>query len=158
MRKRRGEPSVWAKGAVSLGVVEKGLSRQLTQHLEHTHVTQIHLGVHRRRCALYLMSGFRRGLRRCAVRLRSIRISDAGDYVFETLTPAERNQLIALFTRAIERDANDAVAFHYRGFVYASTDEQERAIADYSKAIEIDPMYVAAWRSASHRVAQDRTM
>ena len=71
----------------------------------------------------------------------------AFDDAFETLGPNQRNQVVALFTRAIERGANDAVVFNGRGFVYASTDDQERAIADYSKAIEIDPMYVDAYVS-----------
>jgi tetratricopeptide (TPR) repeat protein len=66
------------------------------------------------------------------------------DYVFDTLKPTEHSEVVALFTKAIEHNAKDAIAYYDRGLAYAAVDKRERAIEDYSKAIEIDPMYVDA--------------
>jgi tetratricopeptide (TPR) repeat protein len=78
------------------------------------------------------------------------------DYVFDTLKPTEHSQVVALFTKAIERNAKDAVAYYDRGLAYAAVDERELAIADYSKAIEIDPMYVDAYIARGKAYSSER--
>jgi len=40
-----------------------------------------------------------------------------------------------------------AIVYHRRGTAYASKNEYDHAIADYTKAIEIDPTYVNAYNS-----------
>jgi tetratricopeptide (TPR) repeat protein len=37
-----------------------------------------------------------------------------------------------------------AIAYHRRGTAYASKKEYDQAIADYTKALEIDPKYISA--------------
>ena len=80
----------------------------------------------------------------------------AFDYFFDTLKPTEHSQIIALFTRAIDRNAKDAVAYYDRGLTYAAVDEWERAIADYNKAIEIDPKYVDAYIGRGKAYSSER--
>jgi tetratricopeptide (TPR) repeat protein len=55
------------------------------------------------------------------------------------------DEVIAACNRLIERNSNDAVARHSRGLAYAATGENDRAIADFSEAIRIDPGYASAY-------------
>jgi tetratricopeptide (TPR) repeat protein len=41
----------------------------------------------------------------------------------------------------------DAVAWNHRGWAYAGLKQWDKALADYSKAIELDPKYAAAWKT-----------
>jgi len=45
----------------------------------------------------------------------------------------------ASFNRAIELDENFAAAYANRGILYDRTGKYERAVADYRKALELDP-------------------
>jgi tetratricopeptide (TPR) repeat protein len=38
-----------------------------------------------------------------------------------------------------------AIAYHRRGTAYASKKQYDQAIADYTKALEIDPKYISAY-------------
>jgi tetratricopeptide (TPR) repeat protein len=78
---------------------------------------------------------------------------------FFNLNPANRSKFTALVTRAIERDARDAVAYYMRGAMSAGfadagngrisqsdyDNAMQRAISDYNKAIELDPKYIDAY-------------
>jgi len=62
------------------------------------------------------------------------------------------DQQIAGCTKAIESDRaaqapprSLAVAYYNRGYAYDDKEQYERAIADYSRAIELDPSYVKAY-------------
>jgi tetratricopeptide (TPR) repeat protein len=61
---------------------------------------------------------------------------DAGDY------PAA----IVSFTKAIDLDPNNAVAYCNRGMAYQAKSESDEAIADFSKAIGHDPNNVEAYK------------
>ena len=65
---------------------------------------------------------------------------------------------IAQYTKAIEVNATDVLAFFNRGNRYADKVDHDRAIADYTKVIEIDPNYAAAYnnRGASYAAVRDR--
>ncbi len=78
------------------------------------------------------------------------------DYLFDAMKPTEHNQIVSLFTQAIERDAKDAAAHYERGLLYAAVDEPQRAIADYSQAIEIDPAYVEAYVARGKAYSSER--
>jgi len=49
--------------------------------------------------------------------------------------------------QAIERDANNAVFFHNRGFTYRNMGSYEKAIEDYTRAIELNPKNSAAYNN-----------
>jgi tetratricopeptide (TPR) repeat protein len=53
----------------------------------------------------------------------------------------------------IGRDPNDAAAYHNRGEAYALAGNLERAIADYTKTIEIKPDTAAAYDSRGRAYA-----
>jgi len=48
-------------------------------------------------------------------------------------------QAIEDFSKAIELNPNDAVAYYNRGLAYAKLNEHERAIEYYGKAIKLNP-------------------
>ena len=54
---------------------------------------------------------------------------------------------IADFTKAIELDPNDAMAYNSRGGAYGNKGDYDRAVADCSKAIELKPNYSEAYDS-----------
>jgi len=45
----------------------------------------------------------------------------------------------------IQRDPRNAIAYHNRGLAYAAKDDLDRAVADYTKAIELNPNYGPAF-------------
>ncbi len=66
------------------------------------------------------------------------------------------------FARAVELDKDNADVYHHRGQVYLLTDQVAEAVADFSKAVELNPTFPIAYvqklytdyRSATQR--QDR--
>jgi tetratricopeptide (TPR) repeat protein len=65
------------------------------------------------------------------------------DYVL--YAPGQAEQARIILTQRIGRDPADAAAYYVRGLLYAASDERERAIADFTKAIEIDSGYADAY-------------
>jgi tetratricopeptide (TPR) repeat protein len=61
---------------------------------------------------------------------------------------------IAACGRMIALDPNDAVAFNNRGFAYVGKSDYDRAIADYSEAIRLDPKLTAAADAKATLVAK----
>jgi tetratricopeptide (TPR) repeat protein len=59
---------------------------------------------------------------------------------------------IADFTDAIERDGNNAWAFHNRARAHAAKGDYKRAIADYTETIRLNPLDAAAYnnRGSAH--------
>ena len=53
--------------------------------------------------------------------------------------------MIALCTKAIQKDPKSARAFFNRGWAYRMRGEWEKAIADFTRAIELDPKLLAAY-------------
>ena len=49
------------------------------------------------------------------------------------------------YTDAIEIDPEHSAAYNSRGFAYYEWGRYDKAIADYDKAIAIDPNYVSAY-------------
>jgi tetratricopeptide (TPR) repeat protein len=47
----------------------------------------------------------------------------------------------------IQRNPKDVVAYHNRGDAYALKGDIDRAISDYTKAIELDPNYAPAYNN-----------
>jgi len=47
-------------------------------------------------------------------------------------------------TELIRRNPQDAVAFFNRGYIYGELGEFDAAIADFTKAIAIDPLFASA--------------
>jgi tetratricopeptide (TPR) repeat protein len=46
---------------------------------------------------------------------------------------------ISYYTKAIQRDPNEAILYNDRGISYHQLGQYQNAIADYTEAIEIDP-------------------
>ena len=57
----------------------------------------------------------------------------------------EYDLAIAEYTKAIELDPENAVAYNGRGDVYYDKGELALAIADYTQAIKLDPQYAVAY-------------
>jgi tetratricopeptide (TPR) repeat protein len=53
----------------------------------------------------------------------------------------------------IRENSRNADAYFSQGIAYRNKDEHDRAIADYNKAIEIDPKLAAAYRSRGNAYA-----
>jgi tetratricopeptide (TPR) repeat protein len=51
------------------------------------------------------------------------------------------------YTRAIELDPEDAMAYNNRGIAYADLGQYKQAIRDYDRAIELNPEYAAAYNN-----------
>jgi tetratricopeptide (TPR) repeat protein len=66
---------------------------------------------------------------------------DTGD----CLGHKDRAVQIAACSALIQRDPNDAIAYYNRGLAYGAQDDLDRAVADYTKAIEINPNYASAF-------------
>jgi tetratricopeptide (TPR) repeat protein len=68
---------------------------------------------------------------------------------------SDADKAIAACTQIIgkgpEGDKQLVVAYTYRGIAYAAKGDNDRAIADYTKAIEIDPKYVLAHTNRGNR-------
>jgi tetratricopeptide (TPR) repeat protein len=54
----------------------------------------------------------------------------------------------------ILHDPRDAVAFHNRGLAYVAKDDIDRAIADYTRAIELNPNYGPAFEARGRAYAR----
>jgi curved DNA-binding protein CbpA len=54
----------------------------------------------------------------------------------------------------ILHDPRDAVAFHNRGLAYVAKDDIDRAIADYTRAIELNPNYGPAFEARARAYAR----
>jgi tetratricopeptide (TPR) repeat protein len=50
----------------------------------------------------------------------------------------------------IQRNPKDVVVYHNRGDAYGLKGDIDRAIADYTKAIELNPTYAPAYNSRGH--------
>ena len=64
------------------------------------------------------------------------------DYFLRAYELAEQKDYdgaIENYTKAIELNPNDAIAYNNRGNAYCNKGECDKAIADYNKAIELDP-------------------
>ena len=59
--------------------------------------------------------------------------------VLETDTTGATNVNIASLTEVVQRNPNDAAAYNTRGAAYARAGQFSDAIADFTKAIQIDP-------------------
>lgn len=57
----------------------------------------------------------------------------------ELLDKKEYQKAIAVLDNSIERDAKAAWAYRLRAYAYRQKGEQDRAIADYTKAIDLEP-------------------
>ena len=53
----------------------------------------------------------------------------------------------------IERDPHDMIAYHNRGLAYVVSGDVERAVADYNKAITLNPKYAPAYDSRGRAYA-----
>src|ERR1039458_10883907 len=57
---------------------------------------------------------------------------------------------IASLTEAIKNNPNDPQAYNMRGSVLAQAGKTEEALADFNKAVSLDPNYGQAFRSEEH--------
>lgn len=58
---------------------------------------------------------------------------------------AEHDRALAEFSRALQIDPRNALAFQARGNTYSSKGEYERAVADYTDALRLDPRLTLAY-------------
>src|SRR5262245_16085699 len=67
--------------------------------------------------------------------------------------PNDPRRAIAGCTELLRQNDSNAVAYNKRGIAYAVIREFDHAIADYTRAIELDPNYADAFhqRGISHR-------
>src|SRR5262245_2488321 len=63
----------------------------------------------------------------------------------DCLNDKDRELQIKACSASIQRDAKDATAYYKRGVAYQFKGAVDRAIADYSKAIELRPGYARAY-------------
>ena len=54
---------------------------------------------------------------------------------------------IEAFSKAIEINPHDDIAYNYRGIAWSHKGDYDQAIADYTKAIDINPRYTNAYRN-----------
>lgn len=68
------------------------------------------------------------------------------------LVPQRYDELLAYFTDAIQRDAQDDWAYYGRARVHLAMTNQSKAIADFDQAIAINPRHSLAiyWRGSTH--------
>jgi tetratricopeptide (TPR) repeat protein len=59
-------------------------------------------------------------------------------FLFSCAVPTESDNEVAKYTAIIEKDPNNAEAYHNRGKVYFDKREYGKAISDYDKALEIN--------------------
>jgi tetratricopeptide (TPR) repeat protein len=67
-----------------------------------------------------------------------------------------RDEAFAEYSKTIELDPKDALAWNNRGLVLVGKGLREKAIADWSKAIELDPKCALAWNNRGHAYADLR--
>jgi tetratricopeptide (TPR) repeat protein len=65
----------------------------------------------------------------------------------DCLNDKDRELQIKACSALIQRDPKDATAYYKRGVAYQFKGDVDRAIADYSKAIELRPGYARAYES-----------
>ena len=65
----------------------------------------------------------------------------------DCLNDKDRELQIKACSAIIQRDAKDATAYYKRGVAYQFKGDVDRAIADYSKSIELRPSYARAYES-----------
>ncbi|MGR3177709.1 MAG: tetratricopeptide repeat protein [Candidatus Anammoxibacter sp.] len=65
--------------------------------------------------------------------------SEASKWFSKAYKETDINKKVAYYTKAIELDPNDAIAYSNRGVSYNDLKEYEKAIIDCTKAIELDP-------------------
>lgn len=65
------------------------------------------------------------------------------DYFYSGIEKIGQNDLkaIELFSRAIDNDPKCAKAYFYRGITFYFLTEYSKAIADFTKAMDLNPMY-----------------
>ena len=78
-----------------------------------------------------------------SLRLQSTALGDKSD----CLDSKDPDLRILGCSAMIQRDSNDVVAYHNRGDAYSLKGDIDRAISDYTKAIELNPNYAPAYNS-----------
>ncbi len=63
------------------------------------------------------------------------------DKGIDYLYTAQFDEAIAFFDKAIKYDENNFEAYYYRGCAYSNNFDNERALKEWSKAIELKPDY-----------------
>ena len=69
----------------------------------------------------------------------------AGDWISKAIASKDQKKKIDAYTKAIELDPNNPVAYNGRGVAYALNRNFSDAIADFNRTIEIDPKNAAAY-------------
>ena len=69
-------------------------------------------------------------------------------YYYRGLVHGYNNLAIADYSKAIRLDPKYAEAYHDRGTVYDYIDEEDKAIADYTEAIQLYPAHEGRWAEA----------
>ena len=69
----------------------------------------------------------------------------AGDCLYTDT--GEYDLAIANFTRVIDLDPENAVAYNSRGIAHDTTGEYDLALADYTEALRLDPDYTYAYNN-----------
>jgi len=66
-----------------------------------------------------------------------------------SISTYERNKIwkddLTLWNEIVKKSPNKARSFVNRGFAYSQIGQYDKALADYTKATEIDPMYEISW-------------
>ncbi|MCR5036707.1 MAG: tetratricopeptide repeat protein [Bacteroidales bacterium] len=82
------------------------------------------------------------------------------DKGIDYLYTSEIDEAIGYFDKAIKYDAHNYEAYYYRGCAYSNNFNQEKAFADWNKAVEIKPDYADPYFNIGliYRRANDYTM
>jgi len=72
----------------------------------------------------------------CSSAKRAEQIADKGK---EQLFDGDRKQAISTLTKAIKTDPGCRKAYIFRGMCYAESNQVQKALRDYTKAIDLDP-------------------
>ena len=71
----------------------------------------------------------------------------AAEYLQLGLKEKDPQKKIALYTKAIELDPKQAMAFNNRGFAYYNLKDYDRALIDYGQAIALNPNFALAYNN-----------
>ena len=74
-----------------------------------------------------------------------VSLNSCTEEVTKNEEPSSEDLTIADYSKAIEINPNDAIAYRDRGAAKFDLKDYRGAIADYSKAIEINPNYAEAY-------------
>ena len=76
-------------------------------------------------------------------------LDDIKAQAFKAVSENRYNEAITFFSIAISLEADNKILYYNRGDLHFKSEDYEEALADYDKAISIDPYHSMAYRNRS---------